>query len=184
MCTVLVFFFLLHSLFIQSKKRLGGSIKNHHYIVLPHAHSFHYSPLSKRPAWPAGAPITFQQFWSLTHDKKRTISPARCITKYTFKPFMIVHFLRVWWSGTHYVYFRIHHKRRQYGSKKLEYLVFSFKALKTVQKASLKIVISSLKGIVSRDFEGLQMILMDRIGVPDVPLEVYSFLNFHLHIAF
>ena len=32
-----------------------------------------------------------------------------------------------------------------------------------------------LKGIVSRDFEGLQMILMDRIGVPDVPLEVYSF---------
>ena len=93
-------FFLLHSLFIQSKKMLGGRIKNHHYIVLPHAHSFHYSPLSKRPAWPAGAPITFQQFWSLTHDKKRTISPARCITKYTFKPFMIVHFLRVWWSGT------------------------------------------------------------------------------------
>ena len=41
-----------------------------------------------------------------------------------------------------------------------------------------------LKGIVSRDFEGLQMVLMDRIGVPDVPLEVYSFLNLHLHIAF
>ena len=41
-----------------------------------------------------------------------------------------------------------------------------------------------IKGIVSRDFEGLQMILMDRIGVPDVPLEVYSFLNLHLHIAF
>ena len=40
------------------------------------------------------------------------------------------------------------------------------------------------KGIVSRDFEGLQMILMDRIGIPDVPLEVYSFLNLHLHIAF
>ena len=40
------------------------------------------------------------------------------------------------------------------------------------------------KGIVSRDFEGLQMILMDRIGVPDVLLEVYSFLNLHLHIAF
>ena len=30
-----------------------------------------------------------------------------------------------------------------------------------------------VKGIVSRDFGGLQMILMDRIGVPDVPLEVY-----------
>ena len=42
----------------------------------------------------------------------------------------------------------------------------------------------TFKGIVSRDFEGLQMILMDRIGVPDVPLEVYSFLNLHLHIAF
>ena len=42
----------------------------------------------------------------------------------------------------------------------------------------------TFKGIVSRDFEGLQMILMDRIGVPDVPLEFYSFLNLHLHIAF
>ena len=31
------------------------------------------------------------------------------------------------------------------------------------------------KGIVSRDFEVLQMILMDRIGVPDVPLKAYSF---------
>ena len=41
-----------------------------------------------------------------------------------------------------------------------------------------------VKGIVSRDFEGLQMILMDRIGIPDVPLEVYSFLNLLLHIAF
>ena len=39
------------------------------------------------------------------------------------------------------------------------------------------------KGIVSRDFGGLQMILMDRIYVPDVPLEVYSFLNLHLHIV-
>ena len=39
-----------------------------------------------------------------------------------------------------------------------------------------------LKGIVSRDFGGLQMILRDRIYVPDVPLEVYSFLNLHLHI--
>ena len=34
------------------------------------------------------------------------------------------------------------------------------------------------KGIVSRDFCGLQMILTEIIGVPDVPLEVYSFLNF------
>ena len=41
-----------------------------------------------------------------------------------------------------------------------------------------------LKGIVSRDFEGLQMILINRLCVPDVPLEVYSFLNLHLHIAF
>ena len=42
---------------------------------------------------------------------------------------------------------------------------------------------SNLKGIVSRDFGGLQMILMDRIGVPDVPLEAYSFLNFRFHIV-
>ena len=34
------------------------------------------------------------------------------------------------------------------------------------------------KGIVSRDFGGLQMILLNRIGVPDVLLEVYSFLIF------
>ena len=41
-----------------------------------------------------------------------------------------------------------------------------------------------LKGIVSRDFEWLQMILMNRLCVPDVPLEVYSFLNSHLHTVF
>ena len=41
----------------------------------------------------------------------------------------------------------------------------------------------ALKGIVSQDFGGLQMILMDRIGVPDVQLEVYSFLNFCFHIV-
>ena len=35
-----------------------------------------------------------------------------------------------------------------------------------------------IKGIVSRDFGGLQKIFMVRIGVPDIPLEVYSFLNF------
>ena len=35
------------------------------------------------------------------------------------------------------------------------------------------------KGIVSRDFGGLGMILMDRllVCVLDVPLDVYSFLN-------
>ena len=32
-----------------------------------------------------------------------------------------------------------------------------------------------IKGIVSRDFEGLQIILMNRTCVPDVPLKVYSF---------
>ena len=40
-----------------------------------------------------------------------------------------------------------------------------------------------LKGIVSRDFGGLQMILVNRIGIPDVPLEVYSFLNFRFLIV-
>ena len=43
---------------------------------------------------------------------------------------------------------------------------------------------TQFKGIVSRDFGGLHIILMDRIGVPDVPLEVYYFLNLHLHIVF
>ena len=38
------------------------------------------------------------------------------------------------------------------------------------------------KGIVSRDFEGLQMILMNRSWVPDVPLVVCYFLNFRFHI--
>ena len=41
-----------------------------------------------------------------------------------------------------------------------------------------------IKGIVSRDFEGLQMILMNRIVVPDFPLDVYLFLNFRFHIVF
>ena len=36
---------------------------------------------------------------------------------------------------------------------------------------------SNFKGIVSQDFEWLQMILMNRLCVPDVLLEVYSFLN-------
>ena len=39
------------------------------------------------------------------------------------------------------------------------------------------------KGIVSRDFEWLQMILMNRLCVPDVPLADYSFLNI-LNIVF
>ena len=38
------------------------------------------------------------------------------------------------------------------------------------------------KGIVSRDCCGLQMIFIYIIVVPDVPLEVYSFLNFCFHI--
>ena len=41
-----------------------------------------------------------------------------------------------------------------------------------------------LKGIVSRDFEWLQMILIYRLCVPDDPLDVYSFLNLHLLIVF
>ena len=53
---------------------------------------------------------------------------------------------------------------------------------KIVKTFSCKIFV--LKGIVSRDFGGLQMILMDIIGVPRVPLDVYLFLNFHFHIVF
>ena len=41
-----------------------------------------------------------------------------------------------------------------------------------------------IKGIFSRDFGGLQMTLMDKIGVLDVPLDVYLFLNFLFHIVF
>ena len=37
-----------------------------------------------------------------------------------------------------------------------------------------------LKGIVTRDFGGLQMILMDKIGAPDVPLKVFFFFTFHI----
>ena len=40
------------------------------------------------------------------------------------------------------------------------------------------------KGIFSRDFEWLQTILINRLCVPDVPLEVYSFLNLHLITVF
>ena len=43
---------------------------------------------------------------------------------------------------------------------------------------------STLKGIVLRNFEWLQIILMNRSWVPDVPLKVYSFLNLHLHTIF
>ena len=41
----------------------------------------------------------------------------------------------------------------------------------------------AFKGIVSQDFEWLQMILFNRLYVPDVPLEVYSFLNLDLQIV-
>ena len=39
-----------------------------------------------------------------------------------------------------------------------------------------------IKGIVSRDF--LQMILMDSIGVPDVPLNVYFLFNYFFILFF
>ena len=42
---------------------------------------------------------------------------------------------------------------------------------------------SQFNGIVSQDFLCLQRILMDRIGVPDVPLKVI-FLNLLFHIVF
>ena len=35
--------------------------------------------------------------------------------------------------------------------------------------------VRTIKGIVSQDFEWLQIILMNRLCVPDVPLEVYFF---------
>ena len=49
---------------------------------------------------------------------------------------------------------------------------------------SAELTYRPFKGIVSRDFGGLQMILMDRIGVPDVPLKDYIFSNSCFHIVF
>ena len=48
--------------------------------------------------------------------------------------------------------------------------------------AILNVIIA--KGIVSRDFGKLQMILMNSVCVHDVPLEVCYFLYLHLHIVF
>ena len=44
---------------------------------------------------------------------------------------------------------------------------------------------SLIKGIVSRDLEGLQMILMNihYTWVPDVPLVICYFLNFRFHMV-
>ena len=48
--------------------------------------------------------------------------------------------------------------------------------IKSDQKKHFVIVqFLTLNWIVSRDFEELQMILMNRAWVPDVPLKVYSF---------
>ena len=41
-----------------------------------------------------------------------------------------------------------------------------------------------IKGIVSRDFGGLQMILMDRLCVPDVLLDVLFFFKFTSSYSF
>ena len=55
-------------------------------------------------------------------------------------------------------------------------------SLELIKKVTFKSL--ELKGIVSQDFLCLQMILMDRIKVPHVPLDVYLFLNFRFHIVF
>ena len=57
-------------------------------------------------------------------------------------------------------------------------VAFTLSPLRRKIKASCKIGHSNevdIKGIVSRDFRCLQMTLMDRIWVPDVPLYVYYF---------
>ena len=56
-------------------------------------------------------------------------------------------------------------------------------SIATKQKKWKQKHIRAVIGIVSRDFGGLQMNLMDRIGVPDVSLDVYLFLNFRFHIV-
>ena len=52
------------------------------------------------------------------------------------------------------------------------------------KKHFVEVQFLTLNWIVSRDFEELQMILMNRAWVPDVPLKVYSFLKLHNHIVF
>ena len=48
----------------------------------------------------------------------------------------------------------------------------------------VKIASVILKGIVSRDFQWLQMILVDVAWVPDVPLKVYYFFNLCFHVEY
>ena len=49
-----------------------------------------------------------------------------------------------------------------------------------VEKVNLEILKIN---VVSRDFGGLQMILMNRAWVPDVPLKVSLFLKFCFYIV-
>ena len=57
--------------------------------------------------------------------------------------------------------------------------------VKRLKNVMLKTVfIGSFLYIVSRDFERLQIILMNRSCVSDFQLKGYSFLNLHLHVVF
>ena len=55
--------------------------------------------------------------------------------------------------------------------------VFSLRQNKHAESVK-KFTLPKLKGIVSRDFRCLQMILMDSTGVPDVPLKVFFKFTF------
>ena len=48
----------------------------------------------------------------------------------------------------------------------------------SVYQISLESIMVRVKGIVSIDFGGLHIILMNRTWVPDVPLEVYEYYYF------
>ena len=60
----------------------------------------------------------------------------------------------------------------------------AFQNLLSTQHTRYTVRDGMFKGIVSQGFGGLQMILMDRIGVPDVPLKDYIFSNSCFHIVF
>ena len=60
-------------------------------------------------------------------------------------------------------------------------IIILIKRKKNIGRQDSMLSFVFFKGIVLRDFEWLQMILMNRLCVTDVPLEVYSFLKLHLH---
>ena len=99
----------------------------------------------------------------------RTVNLFCCLKMLSIKCYIYVLYIK-YWSLIHIVT-----RHRFQGTGVLLYFL-----VYCIRITSLSCAM--FKGIVSRDFEWLQMILIDRLCVPDVPLEVHSFLNLHFHI--